>query len=106
MASKITPEILNQRWMHSHEEDTDTETVFRPATFNFPRSRGRMGFALRPDGTAVEIGVGPTDRPEEAAGTWRFEGGSKLVLSTPLASGQTREMEIVSADKDRLVVKK
>jgi hypothetical protein len=106
MASKITPEVLNQRWIHSHEEDTDSETVFRPATFKFPPSRGRAGFALRPDGTAVEIGIGPTDRPQEETGTWRMEGDNQLVLSTPSASGRPRVMEVVSADKDRLVVKK
>ncbi len=38
---------LCQRWIHSHEEDTDTEMVYRPADFAFPPSRGRTGFENR-----------------------------------------------------------
>ena len=54
---------LLQHWIHSHEEDTDTEMVFRPASFNFPPARGRKGFELSPDGTLIDYRIGPTDRP-------------------------------------------
>ena len=32
MANKVNVDVLQQHWMHSHEEDTDTEMVFRPAS--------------------------------------------------------------------------
>ena len=51
---RIPAGILCQHWVHSHEEDTETEMVFRPASHPFPRSRGRRSFELRPDGTFVE----------------------------------------------------
>ena len=105
MNQEVTREVLHQRWMHSHEEDTDTAEVFRPATFNFPRSRGRRGFELNPDGTLVTIGIGPTDRRQEGEGTWDLD-GDNLVFETLSPSEPRRAMQIVSADRDRLVVKK
>ena len=70
--SKLSHDLLCQRWIHSHEEDTATEMVFRPATFPFPRSRGRISFELRPDGALIEQGIGPTDRRTQETGRWRL----------------------------------
>lgn len=106
MDKKIPSEMLSQHWIHSHEEDTETEMVFRPASFNFPRSRGRRGFELKPDGSLVDIGIGPTDRRQEAQGTWTLADDDRLVLYGKTPSGPSRTMQIVLAEKDRLVIKK
>lgn len=106
MNRKITPEILYQHWVHSHEEDTDTEMVFRPATFNFPRSRGRKAFELKPDGSLVEIGIAPTDRRQETTGTWKLEDDDTLIFYKGAESEPGRVMHIASAGKERLVIKK
>ncbi|MGH2682681.1 MAG: hypothetical protein ACRDIX_05555 [Actinomycetota bacterium] len=99
------PTELLQRWVHSHEEDTDTEMVFRPADFDFPPSRGRASFELRADGTVLERGIGPTDRPEEASGSWELEGDRSVVLRES-ATGRERRLEIESLGRDRLVLHK
>jgi hypothetical protein len=78
--------------------------VFRPATFEFPPSRGRMSFELKPDGSLVEGGIGPTDRPVETQGTWELE-DDRLVLR-PDPSETPRLMKIASVDEDRLVIEK
>jgi hypothetical protein len=98
--------ILNNRWIHSHEEDTPSEMVFRSASFNFPRSRGRSGFELRPDQSLVEIQPGAADQPEETKGRWELQLGKNLLFFKPGAKQPTRAMKIVSADNDRLVVAK
>jgi hypothetical protein len=95
---------LGRRWVHSHEEDTDHEMVFRPAEREFPPSRGRMKLELDPNGTFVESRPGPTDVPEEQAGTWQLESGGTLVLEG--GPEGRRVFEIASAEPDRLVVKK
>ena len=100
-----TPERLQKRWLHSHEEDTATETVFRPASYAFPRSRGRQGFELRPDRSLIEIGIAPTDGPQESSGTWTLH-GRRLQFFGGSSRTPARELEIVSAEDDRLVVKK
>jgi hypothetical protein len=104
MAS-LDKDALHQTWMHSREEDTDTEMVFRPEGYNFPPSRGRTGFTLKPRGMLAEIGIAPTDAQSRTEGKWELE-DDKLVFYQGDKAKPTRVMQIASADKDRLVVKK
>jgi hypothetical protein len=60
MRERDTERILRPCWVHSHEEDSDEEMVFRPAAYEFPPSRGRRSFELKPDGILAEGGIGPT----------------------------------------------
>ena len=106
MANKVNVDVLQQHWMHSHEEDTDTEMVFRPASYSFPRSRGRRSFELRPDGRLVQAAIGPTDRPLESEGSWKLEDDDRLAFYSGSQSEPTRVLRIARADRDRLVVKK
>jgi hypothetical protein len=103
MPGRIDRARVARHWVHSHEDDTDREMVFRPSTYAFPPSRGRRSLDLRPDGTLIEGGPGPTDRRQSSEGTWSLDGGS-LVLQV---KGQAaRRLHIVSAEPDRLVVEK
>jgi hypothetical protein len=106
MSNQINQDALSQHWVHSHEEDTNTEIVFRPATYNFPRSRGRRSFELKADGSLGEGGIAPDDRRQETQGTWKLQDSDTLVFYTQSASQPSRVMQIVSVDKDRLVIKK
>jgi hypothetical protein len=105
VAKDATPDLLQKRWLHSHEEDSDREMVFRPASFKFPPSRGRAGFDLKANKSFIDIGIAPTDGPLESSGTWTLQ-DNRLQLFTPSSSVAARTLEIVSVDKDRLVVKK
>jgi hypothetical protein len=94
---------LAREWVHSHEEDTATTTVYRPAAFAFPPSRGRKGFHLQPDGTLTARKPGPTDQTMLAAGTWKLT-GNNLELSPQGEGKQTLCIESVAPE--RLVVQK
>jgi hypothetical protein len=96
--------LLSRRWLHAYEEDTTTETVFRPATYKFPPSRGRRGFELKTGGVLVDISIGPADRPQETPGTWRVEGDDTLVFFIGGASEPSRVLNILSVDSRRLVL--
>jgi hypothetical protein len=100
-----TPDLLQKRWLHSHEEDSDTEMVFRPASFKFPPSRGRAGFDLKANKSFIDIGIAPVDGPQESSGTWTLQ-DNQLQLFKPPSSAPARTLEIISVDKDRLVVRK
>jgi hypothetical protein len=103
MPDEIAPSLLNQRWLHSHEEDTTDEMVFRPSTYKFPPSR--TGFELRPDGSAQVLGIAQTDAPQEQQGTWTIDAAKQLLVHVPSLQ-QTQTMTVVSSSPDRLVVKK
>jgi hypothetical protein len=97
----IDPEALQGRWVHSHEEDTEDEMVFRSADsgYAFPRSRGREALELRPDGSYGGMVPGPVDKPEAAAeGEWTVQGDT-LVLGD-------RSLEIASAEGGVLRVRR
>lgn len=102
--AELTQESLQGRWVHSHEEDTGGEMVFRPASHPLPPSRGRLSFELRGDGTYVESAPGPVDVPEESGGDWALE-GDRLVLGAK-GDHAGRAWEVASVEDDRLIVKR
>jgi hypothetical protein len=103
---EVSREILVRRWVHSHEEDTDAEMVFRPADYEFPPSRGRVAFELRPDGTALDRGIGATDVPREAEAMWMVEEDGTVVLREKGTDRVLRRLPIESAAPDRLTLRK
>lgn len=100
---EIDSSALYQRWLHSHEEDSGDQIVFRPITYNFPPSRGRRGFELKPDGTLVQIGIGPTDRPAESSGTWELH-DDQLVFHTGSGSPEVQTHRVVNISSEKLVL--
>jgi hypothetical protein len=106
MTDKIDIKILSQKWVHSHEEDTPGETVFRPASYAFPRSRGRKSFQLDPHGKLLTFGMGADDRIVEGEGRWQLDAANNLTLQ-PKATGSVQSvMHILQVEPDKLIVKK
>jgi len=97
-------QAFHGRWVHSHEEDGEGELVLRPATHSFPRSRGRLAFELRPDGTYLESSPGPDDRPEQSSGSWSLE-DDRLVLRGE-GDRPDHAWQIAGAERDRLTLRK
>ena len=97
-------DALQGRWVHSHEEDTEEEMVFRPATHTFPPARGRTSFELRPDGTYLERSPGPVDIPEESGGTWSLE-DDRLVLEAE-GDRPNHAWKVTGVEPDRLTVRR
>ena len=98
-------DVLSQRWIHSYEEDTETEMVYRPASFPFPPARGRSGFELQADGSCSLIGLGPVDRPELTPGTWSIDNEETPSIRIN-CEGSTHALALSSVDPQRLVVRK
>lgn len=99
----MEPEQVYGSWVHAREEDTDDETVFRPAGTPMPPARGRTTLELRADGTYTETGPGPDDVPRESSGTWLVRDG-RITMTGDGTPSTRRELEVVAADPERLVV--
>jgi hypothetical protein len=106
MLEPISSKLLAQRWLHSHEEDTASEMVFRKAYYQFPPSRGRTGFELREDHSLVEIGVAPGDGPSESAGYWELGAPQQLRFCRRAGAPPFRAMDITQVEDGLLRVKK
>jgi hypothetical protein len=95
---------LHGHWVHSHEEDTEDEMVFRPGSHRFPPARGRLAFELRPDGSYVERSPGPVDVPVERTGWWSLE-GDRLVLGGE-GDRPGHAWQVTAVEGDRLTVRR
>lgn len=107
MASEDLRDVLLGAWYYAGEENTSTEKVYRrvPEGGKIPPGRARDPFRLNPDGTLVAGTTAPNDARVEATGTWELK-GDRLTFYTKAGGGPTRVMEITSATKDRLLIKK
>ena len=67
-----SPGALWGRWLRSREEEALASgiEVYRRPDHPFPRSRGRTGFDIAPDGSYTEYAIGPTDRSVSRRGRW------------------------------------
>ena len=97
----IDKQQIEGRWVHSHEEDTDDEMVFRSEAsgYDFPRSRGREALELNADGSYGGVIPGAADKPEASGGgAWAVD-GDKLVLPD-------RTLEVTAVDEGVLRVRR
>ena len=93
-------------WRHSHEEDTDTESVYRPEGFEFPPSRGRVGYEFRRDHSCTYIGIAARDGASKETATWSVSEGARPEIVVTSPSGRRQVLPLVSVDTERLVVRK
>ncbi len=98
-------EALYGQWVHSSEEDTPEELVFRPPDYKFPPSRGRAAFELGSDNTYVGAGIGRNDVSAVSQGRWKLDKDDGLKIRVEHDDGQ-EVLDITSAQKDRLTIRK
>ena len=97
---------LTGTWVHSHEEDSAKQQVYRPDTFKFPPSRGRSGFDLHADGTMSEYGPDASDRTSSRPGRWEILPDQRVAMFAAGAAAPTRVLNIATVSADKLVVAK
>ena len=107
---QLPPEIYEKKWIHSYEEDKDDIQVYHTSTFNFPLSRGRMGFEIEKNGTFTHYGIGPDDRQKKVEGNWTIgEGEEPNTIKIDFAKDKPIKpyiMKIISYENNTLTVKK
>lgn len=102
---KKTKNTLLRQWIHSFEEDSESEKVYRPSDFDFALSRRpREFFQLNQDGSLVTSDNFETDKPTSKNGKWDLDGDDTLIFYPNENEAQTQK--IASIDKNRLVLKK
>ena len=99
------PAGLFQRWGHSFEEDKADVQVYRPAGYNFPRTRGRDGIEFRSDGGFIEWIVGRGDANEPVAGRWSQQTTRVLRIEYTGNTGPIRLFEIVELTPEILTIR-
>jgi len=103
MSDPINLQLLYKNWVHSHEEDSDSEMVFRPSTYKFPPARGRNSMDLKQDGSLILGGSAADDRKTLTKSKWSIDKNT-LILNHTSANAQM--MKIKSLDGDKLIIEK
>ena len=99
------PDSLFGSWVHSHEEDYGGNQVYRHPSFNFPASRGRERFDMKPEGVILYYGIAPNDGAANVVeGQWRAINERSIDVSLPQANGFSADL--IEIANDRLVIRK
>jgi len=102
----IDVRLLCRSWLRSRQEDTDTEEIYRPVEFAFPRrERGRAGYQFNADGTVKRLGIGATDVPAVTTGVWQIA-DEKPDRVRIVVDGRPQVLEIADLTPDCLAIRR
>jgi hypothetical protein len=94
-------------WLHSREEDTPTQSVYRPVNFDFPPARvSRPGYELKADGSCTLLGGSAHDGWSRERCTWELRPGDPAEITLTLPTGRREVLRVLSADQQRLLIQK
>jgi hypothetical protein len=98
------PKALCKHWIHSREEDTADEEVYRPENYELPPSRWRKSFEIKDNGEFIKYNIGPTDMEYTKASkyTIKQQDTTEIIVEEP----SIPSMSIISYDDNILKVKK
>jgi hypothetical protein len=100
------PPELFRVWLHSHEEDANDVSVFRPKGYNFPRARGREGFEIKSGGEFIFYEIAPSDGSQQRRGRWDAAGKNRIrVCFDDSDEAKPLTLDIISLKDDVLKVK-
>lgn len=97
-------ECIYKVWIHSYEEDDDTQLVYRSSSFDFPLSRGRDTFEIKRSGEIIAYSIGALDTYQKKISQFEIKDGNKLYVYPNKAKPNI--MIILSCENDRLVIQK
>ena len=109
MIGQLPLKIYEKRWIHSREEDTNEIQVYRPSTYNFPLSRGRIAFEIEKNGTFIQYGIGPDDTRKKVEGNWTIEEEEPNTIKINFAPDKpikSYNMKIILCNDDVLRIRK
>jgi hypothetical protein len=99
-------ENLCKNWIHSFEEDTETEKVYRTEDFDFPLSRQpREQITIKGNGKITLADSFESDKPEGKTSRWEAKDEDKLELFDN-KNNQIKELKISDLGKDVLKLEK
>ena len=107
--SREAPPALFSTWVHAHEEDTERFQVYRPKGQRLPRSRGRQGFAIEPDGRFEVHRIARGDGIERVPGRWQLDFDGPVLIVRVFLKGSEEEalsLRIESVTPEKLVVRR
>ena len=97
---------LTHHWVHSHEEDHDGCTIYRPQSYAFPPARGRAALDLCAGGQWTDHPIAAGDGNQAVpGGRWNLTSGGSIELFLPGQKKPNRVLQIVATTASKLTVR-
>lgn len=93
-------------WVHFHEEDEQGHEIYLPANFDFPPSRGRVGFEFKSDGELIYYFIAPADGLSKAEGKWQPVDKNNIAIKFKDPKLPPIQLEILSLKDRRLKLRR
>lgn len=97
------PSSVFGRWLHFHEEDYEDIEVYRPSSEDFPRSRGRRGFEIQPNGDFIHLDIGRGDAGTETTGQWELVAENRLRVTLENGNSYLLNLQEISSDELHII---
>lgn len=105
MSQQELSQELYKKWIHSYEEDSAGYKVYRPASYNFPPSRGRRGLEILPENGFILYEIAPADGHQKVKGSWASPTANSLQVKLSGKRAEDFIMQILEYSEDKLVLK-
>ncbi len=97
---------LQRRWLHSHEEDTGNNRIYRPSHNPLPRTRAPRHVLEFADGERVISRVGgPADSRVAREGRWHVEQPEPLILRVTWDDLSEASLEVIECSDTVLQIR-
>ena len=97
--------LIYRRWKHAHEEDQGNHMVFRPDSYEFAPSRGRVEFILEQTQACTFLDIASGDGLHGMTCELVWDSDTARI-SVTYDNGRQRTFEIVSLEADSWCLKK
>jgi hypothetical protein len=101
------PNTIFKQWFHSYEDESEKGIeLYRPKSYPFPRSRGRIGFEIKDNGEFISYGIAAADGYETTVGKWNFKEPNELIVNFGDPQKKPYKFIIISIDENILKIKR
>lgn len=100
--------LFSHKWVRSHEEDpADSLNVFRPESYNFPESPGRIAFQFFENGDFIYYDVAPGKKRFPVSGKWNYnQKTDRLFVTVGKSQQSTFIIKIIEVSNNKLKIRK
>lgn len=99
-------ESIFKHWVHSYEEDTQGTQFYRPASYDFPLSKGREGFEIKKDETFILHRISPVDGTQRVNGKWTIERNNTITIQFNDPAIRGYNLQVLQVSDTLLTIRK
>jgi hypothetical protein len=98
--------VIFQKWLFSHDDDSNALKIYKPANFDYPLGWGRPGMKFQQNGCFVLYEFAPNDQQIQIHCDWKSLSKRVLEITFPYGERDNYQIEIKELKLQILKLKK